>query len=121
MDNVPYLREAFPQECWINNIDAEKQGIKNNDTVMILNPHGKVIRRAKVTPCIIPGTIALGNGAWVDKDEETGIDKAGAANTVQAPKPRGQGFQAWNSARVQLKKYDQPLEPDHVWPQRIVS
>jgi anaerobic dimethyl sulfoxide reductase subunit A len=121
MDNVPSLREAFPQECWMNTVDAKKRGVENGDTILVESPHGALLRRAKVTPGIVPGVVALADGAWVEKDEETGIDKGGAPNSVQAPPPSGHGVQAWSTTRVQVTKHDEPLAPDHEWPQRIIK
>jgi anaerobic dimethyl sulfoxide reductase subunit A len=121
MDNVPFLREAFPQECWINIVDAKNRRLKNGDTILVKSPHGALLRRVKATPAIMPGVIALADGAWVEKDETTGIDKGGAPNSVQAPPPSGHGVQTWSTTRVEVEKYDTPLEPDHLWPQRIVE
>ena len=120
MDNVPSLREAFPHECWMNVLDAEARGIKNGDTILVSSPHGALLRRAKVVPNIMPGVVALADGAWVDMDEETGMDKGGAPNVVQAPLPAGQGLQAWSTTLVQVQKHGSLLTPDHLWPQRTV-
>ncbi len=121
MDNVPYLREAFPQECWMNIVDAKNRGLENGDTIFIKSPHGQLLRRVKTTAAIMPGVVALADGAWVEKDEKTGIDKGGAPNSVQAPPPSGHGVQAWSTTRVEVEKYDTPLEPDHLWPRRVVT
>ena len=119
-DNVTWLREAFPQELWINPIDAEARGIKNGDTVLVTSPHGKVIRHAKVTPGIVVGAVALGEGAWADRDDSTGIDMAGATNSLSGTTPTGQGVQPWNTNIGQVEKYTgDPLEADYKWPQRI--
>ena len=119
-DNIPQLRKAFPQEFFLNSLDAEKRGIKTGDTVIISNSHGKVLRRACVTNNIMPGVTLLGEGAWVDKDDETGIDKAGATNSLSGTNPTGQGVQPWNTCIVQVEKWTgEPLEADYKWPQRI--
>ena len=34
-DNVVSLREAFPQECFISEVDARERDIKNGDTVLM--------------------------------------------------------------------------------------
>ena len=113
-DNVVSLREAFPQECFMSTVDAEARGIKNGDLVLMTSPHGKVLRPAKVLPTIVPGAVALQDGAWIRIDEETGIDLGGDPNILQAPKASGQASQSWTGTLVQVEKYDGPLtlEPD---------
>ena len=85
-DNVASLREAFPQECFMSEVDAQERGIKNGDIVLMTSPHGKVLRPAKVMPTLVPGAVALQDGAWIQIDEETGIDLGGDPNILQAPK-----------------------------------
>jgi anaerobic dimethyl sulfoxide reductase subunit A len=120
LDNVTWLREAFPQEFWINSVDAEARGIKTGDIVKVSSAHGAVIRPVYVTERIKPGVVALGEGAWIQMDEENGVDKAGATNILNGDIPTGQGHTGHNSCVVQVEKYDKPLAPDHTWPQRIV-
>ncbi|MBI5349804.1 MAG: molybdopterin-dependent oxidoreductase [Chloroflexi bacterium] len=120
LDNIPWLREAFPQEFMINSMDASARGIKHGDIVKVTSMHGSVIRPAFVTDRIIPGVTALGEGAWADLDELAGVDKAGATNTLNGGNPTGQGTQPYNSCVVQVEKYDKPLLPDYKWPQRIM-
>lgn len=119
-DNIPQLRKAFPQESWINPLDAQKRGIKTGDTMLISSRWGKVLRPAFVTERVMPGVITLGEGAWVEMDEASGIDKAGATNTLCGPHLTGQGEEPWNTCNVQAEKWTgAPLEPDYLWPQRI--
>lgn len=120
LDNVQWLRQAFPQELEMNPLDAEARGIKNGDTVKVSNSHGVVIRPAYVTNRVMPGVVLLGEGAWVDLDEETGYDKAGATNILSGDIPTVEGHGGWNTKNVQVEKYDKPLAPDAKWPQRIV-
>ena len=87
--------------------------------VKISSRHGKVIRPVFVTERILPGVVTLGEGAWADVDEATGIDRAGATNTLDGPIATGQGHQGWNSCNVQVEKYEGSLPPDAQWPQRI--
>ena len=84
-DNIQQLRRAFPEEMWINPIDAEVRGIKNGNTVLVTSKHGKVLRPAYVTARIMPGVIDIGQGAWTEYDEATGIDKAGWTNILREP------------------------------------
>lgn len=119
-DEIPQLRRAFPQELWINTIDAERRGIKTGDTVLVRSPHGKVLRPAYVTDQIIPGVIDLGEGAWVDWDDDLEIDKAGATNTLSGTTPCGQGVQPWNTNIAQVEKWTgERLMPDYTLPMRV--
>jgi anaerobic dimethyl sulfoxide reductase subunit A len=119
LDNVTWLREAFPQEFMINSLDAADRGIKNGDIVKITSPHGAVIRPAFVTDRMMPGVTTLGEGAWAEIDETTGIDKAGASNSLLGGNPTGQGTQPYNTMIVQVEKSDQLLPPDYKWAPRM--
>lgn len=113
-DNVTSLREAFPQECFMCEVDAKERGIKNGDIVLMTSPYGQVLRPAKVLPTLVPGAVALEDGAWIQIDEETGIDLGGDPNILQAPKASGQASQSWTGTLVQVEKYagNIKLEPD---------
>ena len=112
MDHTYYLREAFPQECFMSVVDAEARGIKNGDLVLMSSPHGKVLRHAKVLPYIVPGAVALQDGSWSYFDEESGIDLGGNPNTLQQPMSSGGGNQAWGGTLLQVEKYTGPLTLD---------
>ena len=109
-DNVVSLREAFPQECFMSTVDAEARGIKNGDIVLMTSPYGQVLRPAKVMPTIVPGAVALQDGAWIRIDEETGIDLGGDPNILQAPKSSGEASQSWTGTLVQVEKYTGDIE-----------
>jgi anaerobic dimethyl sulfoxide reductase subunit A len=120
-DNIPQLREAFPQAFMMNTLDAAERGIKQGDTVLIRSRHGKVLRRAYVTERMMPGVATLPQGAWVERDDETGIDKAGNTNSLNGLHPTGQGEEPWNTCVVQVEKWTgKPVELDVKWPQRII-
>lgn len=108
-DNVVSLREAFPQECFMSVVDAEARGIKTGDVVLMTSPHGQVLRPVKVLPTIVPGAVAMQDGAWIRIDEETGIDLGGDPNILQAPKASGQASQSWTGTLVQVERYNGPL------------
>jgi anaerobic dimethyl sulfoxide reductase subunit A len=118
LDNVSWVREAFPQEFMMNTLDAEARGIENGDIVKVTSPHGTVLRPAFVTDRLMPGVTALGEGAWSEVDEATGIDKAGNPNTLTGGNPTGQGTQPYNTVMVQVEKYAGELMPDKLWPRR---
>lgn len=61
--NVDVLQAACRQEVWLNPLDAEKRGIKNGDMVCVFNARGELRIPAKVTPRIMPGVSAMGQGA----------------------------------------------------------
>jgi anaerobic dimethyl sulfoxide reductase subunit A len=120
-DNVPQLREAYPQEFMMNTRDAEALGLKEGDTVLIESAYGKCIRLLSLSETLMPGVVTLGEGAWVELDEETGIDKAGATNILCGARLSGQGEEPWNTTIVRVEKYDgEPLIPDAQWKQRII-
>jgi anaerobic dimethyl sulfoxide reductase subunit A len=120
-NHVQQLRRAFPQEFFINSIDAEARGIKNGDTVLIKSKYGQAIRPAYVTDRLMPGVVDLPHGAWVEVfDETAGIDKAGSDNFITGAHPNATGHQGFNSVNVQVEKWTgEHLAPDYTWPQRI--
>ncbi|MBY5946177.1 DmsA/YnfE/YnfF family dimethyl sulfoxide reductase [Photobacterium rosenbergii] len=102
--NVDIIKEAAPQEMWINPIDAEQRGVKNGDLIRIFNDRGEVHISAKVTPRMMPGVVALGEGAWYAPDGQK-VDHGGCINvlTTQRPSPLAKGNpQHTNLVEVQL-------------------
>ncbi len=119
-DNLTWLREAFPQELWINADDAKKLGIETGNIVLLESPYGKVARPAYVTERITPGVISLGEGAWAELNKD-GVDIAGATNTLSSPVPTGQGHTGFNSNNCLISLYEnQDILPDCQWEKRIV-
>ncbi len=102
-DNLPWLRELQSQAVTINTIDAESRDIKHGEMVRIFNDRGEVRIPARVTERIMPGVVAIPQGAWYSPDEN-GIDYGGCSNTltnhVTSP---GQAFNS-NTALVQIEK-----------------
>lgn len=90
--NVDVLQQASLQSVWINPIDAQKRGIKNGDTVRIFNDRGETRVMANVTPRIMPGVTAMGEGAWYMPDGNR-VDHNGSFNvlTTQRPSPLSKG------------------------------
>ncbi|UAY77221.1 molybdopterin-dependent oxidoreductase [Pasteurella canis] len=102
--NVDVIKAANPQEVWINPLDAQARNIKNGDMIRIFNDRGEVQIHAKVTPRIIPGVVALSEGAWYAPDSK-GVDHAGCVNvlTTQRPSPLAKG-NPQHSNLVQVEK-----------------
>ncbi len=120
-DNIPQLREAFPNPVFVSAKDAGERGIKTGDTVLLKSRHGKTLRTAQVTQRLMPGVVGLPHGAWVDMDEKNGVDKAGADNILTGPIATGQGIGGWNTCNIQVEKWTgAALIPDVKWPQRII-
>ncbi|WP_028116798.1 DMSO/selenate family reductase complex A subunit [Ferrimonas senticii] len=102
--NVPWLREAVQDAVWMNPLDAEERGLQSGDIVHVFNDRGTIELPVKVTPRIMIGVTALGQGAWV-KFNEQGIDVGGCLNTVtsQRPTPVAKG-NGQHTNRVEIKK-----------------
>ena len=90
--NVDVLKAVSLQQIWINPIDASARGIRDGDQVRVFNKRGETRVLAKVTPRIMPGVAAMGEGAWLNRDEK-GVDHAGSFNvlTTQRPSPLAKG------------------------------
>lgn len=121
LDNVPWLREAWPSPVYVNQSDAKKLGIKHGDTVLISNASGKTLRPAFVTETMKPGVLGLPHGGWFELDEKNGIDIAGADNSISEQVATGFGTSGWNTVLCNIEKWSgKPLMPDDQWPQRII-
>lgn len=82
---IPQIREANPQEIWINTIDAEQRSIKTGDVVQVRNDLGIIQGIAKVTPKIISGCAVTPQGAWAKY--ENGIDVGTCVNSLASIVP----------------------------------
>lgn len=98
------LQAACRQQVWINPQDAQARGINDGDQVRVWNARGEARIEAKVTPRIMPGVVALGEGAWYQPDAQ-GVDHAGSINvlTTQRPSPLAKGNPS-HSNLVQLAR-----------------
>lgn len=86
--NVDVLQAACRQEVWLNPVDAEQRGIKNGDMVRVFNDRGEVRIAAKVTPRIMPGVSAMGQGAWHDANMKGDrVDHGSCINTLTTHRP----------------------------------
>jgi len=121
-DNIPWLREAFPNPVFLNRQDAEKKGIKTGDTVLIWNSHGKTLRQASVSDTTMPGMVELPHGAWLDMNEKTGIDMAGTDNILCGPSSSNLGVSGYNNYTCNFTKYEgESLAPDYLKPQQVAK
>jgi len=102
LQKVPWLQELGLHRLWINPVDAEPRGVKNGDIVLIYNDRGTIAVPAWVTKRIIPGVVAMPEGAWYDPDEE-GIDRGGCANTLTKDEMSEGGAAALKTCLVEVK------------------
>ncbi len=92
--NNEIVQEAAHNVAWINPADADPRGIATGDTVRIFNDRGELTIEARVTPRIIPGCVAMPQGAWHDADMNGDrVDRGGCINTItiQRPSPIAKG------------------------------
>lgn len=92
--NNTIVQQAAHNVAWINPVDAEARGISTGDTVRVFNDRGALTIEARVTPRIIPGVVAMPQGAWHDADMEGDrVDRGGCINTIttQRPSPIAKG------------------------------
>lgn len=78
---TPLLTELEPHVVWINSRDGKVRGIKDGEKVKVFNARGTVAIQAYLTERIMPGVVAIGEGACFQPDED-GIDQGGNPNTL---------------------------------------
>jgi anaerobic dimethyl sulfoxide reductase subunit A len=85
-DNVDVMEEAGPQEAWINPADAARRRIRTGDRVRVFNDRGALVIPARVTPRVMPGVVAIPQGAWWEPDKD-GTDRGGSLNVLTSLRP----------------------------------
>lgn len=104
---IPELEQVARQQIWINPLDAEPRKIADGELCFITSPAGKIRIEAKVTSRVIPGTIAIPQGAWhaasMNGDR---VDEGGCVNTLTSykPTPLAKGNGPSHSMIVQVAK-----------------
>jgi len=104
---IEELKDVARQQLWINPIDAEPRGIANGDMCAVKSPAGEIRIEAKVTPRIIPGTVAVPQGSWHSADMSGDkVDHGACINTLTTykPTPLAKGNGPSNSIVVQVTK-----------------
>ena len=86
------LRKRYPQILWMNPEDGKERGLQPEDLVEVWNDRGKMIVPVLLTEEIIPGVVAIAEGAWYRADS-CGRDVEGSINvlTSQEPTPLAKG------------------------------
>ncbi len=71
---------------WINDKDAERVGIEDNDWIEVYNDNGVVVSRANVSRRVQPGTClyyhAVERTVYIPKSQERGARRAGGHNSL---------------------------------------
>ncbi|MFH1845381.1 MAG: DMSO/selenate family reductase complex A subunit [bacterium] len=80
-DNNDWLDEAFPQLLFINPLDAAAGGLIDGEQARVFNHRGVTILPCRVTERIMPGVVAIPEGAWWTPDAD-GIDRRGNVNVL---------------------------------------
>ena len=101
--NIRWLKELESHEIWINPTDAVQRGIENGRKVRAFNDRGEIWILAKVTERIMPGVVAIGQGAWFCPDGK-GIDRGGCANVLTRDEGGAGGSTPTNTALVEVSR-----------------
>jgi len=102
-DNLPWLRESRPQVVSINTLDATSRNISQGDMVRVFNDRGEMMIPAQVTEGIMPGVVAVPQGAWYNPDA-SGIDHGGCPNMLTKNVTSPAGAFTSNTALVEVEK-----------------
>ncbi len=101
----PWLVQTQAQELWINPIDADARGIADGDVLKVFNDRGACKVAAKVTQRIVPGCVALPNGAWYNPDED-GVCQNGCINVLTSSATTPWSFgNTQHTNLVEVQKY----------------
>ncbi|MDR1357898.1 MAG: molybdopterin-dependent oxidoreductase [Coriobacteriales bacterium] len=104
---IPELEQIARQQIWVNPLDADTRQIKDGDWCSVKSKAGEIRIEARVTPRVIPGTIAIPQGAWHQASMSGDrIDEGGCVNTLTTyrPTPLAKGNGPAHSMVVQVAK-----------------
>jgi anaerobic dimethyl sulfoxide reductase subunit A len=101
--NIHWYRELEPHEIWMNPVDAELRNINYHERVKVFNDRGAISLLAKVTDRIMPGVVAIYEGAWYEP-ELSGLDQGGCANVLTREEYSPGGAFCSNTALVQVER-----------------
>ena len=80
------LQKRYPQVLWMNPSDGKTRGISNEDLVEVWNDRGKMLAPVLLTEKIIPGVVAIAQGAWHKTDAQN-RDVQGSINVLTSLEP----------------------------------
>jgi anaerobic dimethyl sulfoxide reductase subunit A len=104
MSGVDWLEEAFPQRVFVNPVDAAARGLRTGDLARVFNARGELRIPCRVTTRIMPGVIAIPQGAWWTPGED-GVDRGGSVNVLTSERWTPLAFgNAQHTVMVEMKK-----------------
>ncbi len=81
--SLDVIKERVLHQLWMNPLDAGVRNVVDGDCVEVSNCYGRLCIEVKVTERIMPGVIAMGEGAWHVADMEGDrLDWGGCINTL---------------------------------------
>lgn len=107
--HLEIMDSVMPRALQVNPVDGAAFNVADGQAVVVESERGALVTHVHLTPRIMPGVVALPNGAWHDADMEgSRLDWGGCPNTLTSLRPspiaRGNGQ---NSCLVRLR----PLTP----------
>ena len=104
LEGVDWLDEAFPQRLFINGLDAAARGLANGDIARVFNERGETRLPCRITPRIMPGVVAIPQGAWWTPDAQ-GVDRRGSINVLTSERWTPLAFgNAQHTIMVEVRK-----------------
>ena len=105
------LANNLAHPLFMNVDDAASLNIADGDAVLVSSRYGSVVRRVSTQPLMMPGCVALPNGAWAQYDEN-GVDLAGAVNSLTGSLCVGMGTAGYNTLNVKIEPWSAEVTPD---------
>jgi len=102
-ETLSWLKEVEVQQVQINPVDARARAIADGDKVKVFNDRGATLLPARLTERIMPGVVAISEGAWYTPDEN-GVDLSGGPNVLLKDEISPGGGFITNTCLVQVKK-----------------
>ncbi len=116
--NVEVLKSIAPHAMQMNPLDAKKLGVVSGERVLVENARGTLEIAVRITPRIMPGVLAIPQGAWHHADMYGDrVDHGGCINTLTSarPTPLAKGNpQHTNLVRVRTMGDDASMQKVHV-------
>lgn len=85
-DNNPDMERIAPQRLWIHPEDAARRKLTPDDRVRVWNDRGAMEVPIHITEDIMPGVVAVAQGAWYTPDAN-GVDQRGCVNVLTSLEP----------------------------------